>query len=108
MFFLMFFLFFFFKQKTAYELRISDWSSTCALPISQAELLAESLDLGLRGVRPSEIARRGFARQADQKESDDQHAQQDRKSVVTGKSVSVSVDLGGRRSIKKKKQKTKQ
>src|SRR3546814_7223642 len=26
-------LFFFFKQKTAYEMRISDWSSTCALPI---------------------------------------------------------------------------
>src|SRR3546814_15693417 len=24
---------FFFKQKTAYELRISDWSQTCALPI---------------------------------------------------------------------------
>src|SRR3546814_4422522 len=23
----------FFKQKTAYEMRISDWSSTCALPI---------------------------------------------------------------------------
>src|SRR3546814_3202423 len=31
---------FFFKQKTAYEMRISDWSSTCALPISEApELL---------------------------------------------------------------------
>src|SRR3546814_11305361 len=29
--------------------------------------------------------------------------QQDRKSVVEGKSVSVSVDLGGRRVIKKKK-----
>src|SRR3546814_8455306 len=28
------FVFFFFKQKTAYEMRISDWSSTCALPIS--------------------------------------------------------------------------
>src|SRR3546814_5502830 len=28
-----FFLFFFFKQKTAYEMRISDWSSACALPI---------------------------------------------------------------------------
>src|SRR3546814_6530865 len=27
-------LFFFFKQKTAYEMRISDWSQTCALPIS--------------------------------------------------------------------------
>src|SRR3546814_4353258 len=25
--------FFFFKQKTAYEMRVSDWSSTCALPI---------------------------------------------------------------------------
>src|SRR3546814_8739227 len=27
-------VFFFFKQKTAYEMRISDWSSECALPIS--------------------------------------------------------------------------
>src|SRR3546814_6736703 len=27
--------FFFFKQKTAYEMRISDWSSECALPISR-------------------------------------------------------------------------
>src|SRR3546814_8619881 len=27
------FFFFCFKQKTAYEMRISDWSSTCALPI---------------------------------------------------------------------------
>src|SRR3546814_9975273 len=26
-------MFFFFKQKTAYEMRISDWSSACALPI---------------------------------------------------------------------------
>src|SRR5881396_2234052 len=26
--------FFFFKQKTAYEMVRSDWSSTCALPIS--------------------------------------------------------------------------
>src|SRR3546814_451108 len=31
----------------------------------------------------------------------------DRKSVVSGKSVSVRVDLGGRRSIKKKKNKTR-
>src|SRR3546814_8212944 len=27
------FSFFFFKQKTAYEMRISDWVQTCALPI---------------------------------------------------------------------------
>src|SRR3546814_12643753 len=32
----------------------------------------------------------------------------DRKSVVSGKSVSVRVDLGGRRIIKKKKKKDKQ
>src|SRR3546814_2903290 len=29
------FSFFFFKQKTAYEMRISDWIQTCALPIFQ-------------------------------------------------------------------------
>src|SRR3546814_1730154 len=29
----LFIFFFFFKQKTAYEMRISDWSSACALPI---------------------------------------------------------------------------
>src|SRR3546814_10503512 len=29
-----FYFFFFFKQKTAYEMRISDWIQTCALPIS--------------------------------------------------------------------------
>src|SRR3546814_13907519 len=28
--------FFFFNQKTAYEMRISDWSSECALPIFDA------------------------------------------------------------------------
>src|SRR3546814_2196033 len=30
-------LFFFFKQKTAYEMRISDWSSDGALPISTGD-----------------------------------------------------------------------
>src|SRR3546814_15725293 len=30
---------FFFKQKTVYEMLISDWSSTCALPISRRRLL---------------------------------------------------------------------
>src|SRR3546814_3951641 len=35
---------FFFKQKTAYEMRISDWSSECALPIS-----------GRRDERPSDL-----------------------------------------------------
>src|SRR3546814_9579678 len=34
-------LFFFFKQKTAYEMRISDWSSTCALPILASHILIQ-------------------------------------------------------------------
>src|SRR3546814_5322584 len=38
--------FFFFKQKTAYEMRISDWQ-TCALPISS---LAIGLYLGFVGI----------------------------------------------------------
>src|SRR3546814_9036915 len=30
--------FFFFKQKTAYEMRISDWIQTCALPIYKDDI----------------------------------------------------------------------
>src|SRR3546814_9177801 len=32
------YIFFFFKQKTAYEMRISDWSSDVCLPISRLKL----------------------------------------------------------------------
>src|SRR3546814_19590119 len=77
---------FFFKQKTAYEMRISDGVQTCALPISRRSrrtadvLLAQ---FSLHHVRGSPWI-------------------PDRKSVVSGKSVSVRVDLGGRRIIKKK------
>src|SRR3546814_1916289 len=35
-----FFFIFFFKQKTAYEMRISDWIQTCALPIFEMTRLA--------------------------------------------------------------------
>src|SRR3546814_17242268 len=56
-------VFFFFKQKTAYEMRISDWSSTCALPISPG-LLAE-IDriavLGAQRRQEDEIAGAGVA-----------------------------------------------
>src|SRR3546814_12426474 len=104
-------MFFFFKQKTAYEMRISDWSSD----VCSSDLRAPSSHPGpagrfhlLRGngatrgrqschhgplpcrallgrTRPCPPARTV-----------------DRKSVVEGKSVSVRVDLGGRRIIKKK------
>src|SRR3546814_16532804 len=49
--------FFFFKQKTAYEMRISDWSSECALPIWPGPCTAWKG----RGAGHSLIARQGGA-----------------------------------------------
>src|SRR3546814_3162285 len=44
---------FFFKQKPAYERRISDWSSTCALPIfPDVDVVESALDLELGHGRP--------------------------------------------------------
>src|SRR3546814_3067389 len=91
-------IFFFFKQKTAYEMRISDWSSDVC-----------SSDLRYhRGTvrRHLQMARLGQGRPC----LGHRHrlygtgGHGDRKSVVSGKSVSVRVDLGGRRIIKKKKE----
>src|SRR3546814_12362888 len=132
--------FFFFKQKTAYEMRISDWSSDVC-----------SSDLPARPRRPDDRRRRpgGGARRlppALERQRGGRHRRQrsrgrasdarrpqalplrahrvrrpasggparvaaggskvgaeraDRKSVVEGKSVSVRVDLGGRRILKK-------
>src|SRR3546814_19310063 len=92
--------FFFFKQNTAYEMRISDWSSdVCSsdLPVPvPADLsrlvLLERATLSQPAVIAGQLCvlclvARGLP---------------DRKSVVWGKSVSVRVDLGGRRIIKKK------
>src|SRR3546814_7705036 len=85
------FLFFFFKQKTAYEMRISDWSSDVC-----------SSDLGAKieskHGRPSFLHTHARPRGRAQ---GDPRLGADRKSVVSGKSVSVRVDLGGRRIIKK-------
>src|SRR3546814_4863663 len=93
--------FFFFKQKTAYEMRISDWSS---------DVCSSDLDLSSGAVPPHRRGHgcrhpalaRSAARRRERRRT--RHAQQgDRKSVVSGKSVSVRVDTGGRRIIKKKK-----
>src|SRR3546814_6183574 len=88
---------FFFKQKTAYEMRISDWSSdVCSSDLGRrlfaalvARRQAPRLRLDRGRQRPALGALDGWRRG-------------DRKSVVSGKSVSVRVDLGGRRIIKKK------
>src|SRR3546814_12200178 len=111
-------LFLFFKRKTAYEMRISDWSSD----VCSSDLMAATSDpvpnhISLPDVpgwtrvdyRPSYPWKPHFAgadhellgryRNGGGLEAD---LAIDRKSVVSGKSVSVRVDLGGRRIIKKK------
>src|SRR3546814_19333886 len=91
--------FFFFKQKTAYEMRISDWSSdVCSSdlrPLSDDELDDLLSELQKRQKRARAESQFGTA--------DEAVIAADRKSVVEGKSVSVRVDLGGRRILKKKK-----
>src|SRR3546814_17383890 len=82
---------FFFKQKTAYEMRISDWSSD----VCSSDLIASRAAARCRDAAGGNAAGRGWC-------STIQGI--DRKSVVKGKSVSVRVDLGGRRIIKKKKE----
>src|SRR3546814_12000934 len=88
-------LFFFFKQKTAYEMRISDWSSdVCSsdLPTDNAAAPRRR-----RGCPPSQAGSSSCRRDW----RGPNRCARDRKSVVSGKSVSVRVDLGGRRIIKK-------
>src|SRR3546814_8190685 len=52
-------LFFFFKQKTAYEMRISDWSSTCALPTW--ERMARILEICVDSIASLDAACEGGA-----------------------------------------------
>src|SRR3546814_16859118 len=109
------FVFFFFKQKTAYEMRISDWSSD----VCSSDLRRHRADIHGEGRHVQQVVEdaRDFREQhADvlaarrcgdaEQPLDGEHKgvllTQDRKSVVEGKSVSVRLDLGGRRIIKKK------
>src|SRR3546814_15551014 len=122
--------FFFFKQTTAYELRISDWSSdVCSSDLREHFDLrpygiSKMLDLihlmyqltasyGHFGRKPFEHTYK-WKDIVDGKEvvKSDTHTaftweKTDRKSVVKGKSVSVRVDMGGRRCMKKNKKKNK-
>src|SRR3546814_10508590 len=92
------------KQKTAYELRISDWSSdVCSSDLPQQHKPRGSVEFSVReesddqGHRQLERNRGDSIRPVNTGDNG-----RDRKSVVEGKSVSVRVDLGGRRIIKKK------
>src|SRR3546814_15409591 len=106
-----------FKQKTAYEMRISDWSSdVCSSDLllmicvgyeefGQA-IRAASIEAVHRGNRLDPTAHTPSGHENDQvyRFGDQPLRHIDRKSVVLGKSVSVRVDLGGRSIIKKKHQ----
>src|SRR5881296_4517064 len=72
--------FFFFKQKTAYEMLLCDWSSD----VCSSDLLA-----GENGGDPFRVGGRNNATRSEERR--------------VGKSVQQRVDLGGRRIIKKKK-----
>src|SRR3546814_19725620 len=113
---------FFFKQKTAYEMRISDWSSD----VCSSDLLCTLLRDSENGTKTNRAAigkllaaskwteqfRTFSERFAPSLEGIRLAAERtrlldmtilragDRKSVVQGKSVYVRVDLGGRRIIK--------
>src|SRR3546814_13514604 len=102
------FLFFFFKQKTAYEMRISDWSSdVCSSDLVDVEQLADGLvgctdDVLVEQAHDQPARRRGLDVPIPIASHVGQPLVRSEERRV-GKSVSVRVDLGGRRIIKKKK-----
>src|SRR3546814_19344106 len=103
--------FFFFKQKTAYEMRISDWSSdVCSSDIDggvDGVLLPPPLSdatevIALFGEAEVPVVVVASSRPPARVSSvgiDDFEA--DRQSVVWGKGVAVGVDLGVRRTVNK-------
>src|SRR3546814_18555470 len=117
---------FFFKQKTAYEMRISDWSSD----VCSSDLLARKARIADQG-KGGERAEHGADRSAEdgnpgghpycvhqslvrphlpvpvKRKAAPYRDQADRKSFVPGTILSVSVTFGGRRYINKNKQTNK-
>src|SRR3546814_19544035 len=113
-------VFYFYKQKTSYEMRISDWSSD----VCSSDLPARAGRPSTRDdapARPDAIADRAENRRsrspAAARPLHHRHAARataiaaqatnspavERKGVWSGKSVSGRVDIGGSRIIKKKK-----
>src|SRR3546814_20371646 len=109
--------FFFFKQKTAYEMRISDWSSdVCSSDLSPASGMPPAPSPQRLSPRRRPLATSPFADPEPQLTADaDARAGRGpgcagrtgaRKGVVYGKRESVRVDLGGPRIIKKQTKNT--
>src|SRR3546814_16598442 len=116
--------FFFFKQKTAYEMRISDWSSdVCSSDLGPTHPASINVAQGNLGLSACGLFTRIIVTHVSIRTSDTSSGllnppspaygtllyrayrsmhTKERKSVVQGKSVSVRVDIGGRSIIKKK------
>src|SRR3546814_20041682 len=111
-------IFFFFKQKTAYEMRISDWSSDVCSSDLRRQRHASRRASPRRGRQRAVAGRRRHGRaipclRRRRRAGGGDPAgllgggachHPDRKRVVQGKSVSVRVALGGGRIITKKNQ----
>src|SRR3546814_19543295 len=114
---MLWFYFFFFKQKTAYEVRISDWSSD----VCSSDLAAPAPP-GRRApaIPPDQRQRHGvpdaapvrcpawssgrpYRHRRQSPHRQDAAAARDRKRVVWGKRVSERIDLLGPRTFKNKK-----
>src|SRR3546814_5250677 len=99
----------FFKQKTAYEMRISDWSSdVCSsdlhnstMKLNSESTLPATLDAPGANTPNGVMTRSGDEGASRSLRQTRSPSAADRKSVVSGQSVSGRVDLGGRRIIKK-------
>src|SRR3546814_21086368 len=97
MLFVILYVFFFSSRRRHTRCALVTGVQTCALPISTKPASAIVLRL-----RPCTAASDSSTSSGWQTRTTSQPASRDRKSVVSGKSVSVRVDLGGRRIIKKK------
>src|SRR3546814_15266767 len=94
-------VFFFSSRRRHTRCALVTGVQTCALPIYRRPVAVDDeSDAGL--VVAAQTGRAGRT-QARLRAAHTAPARPDRKSVVEGKSVSVSVDLGGRRIIKNKK-----
>src|SRR3546814_10353893 len=114
-------MFVFFKQKTAYELRISDWSSdVCSsdlaprhldrsrhegqiVRVQQARRAAPELVVVVAVVPVGGLGLGGGGLRRHRGEKRHGHGRGARKSVVSGRSRSVRVDLDGRPTLTQNK-----
>src|SRR3546814_15817005 len=103
-------MFFFFKQKTAYEMRISDWSSDVCSSDLPSPSVQEKYAMRYAGPAGTSEMSAPVSRKVPSGSGDAVRPLIGywlpvRKSVVLGKRVTVRVGLGGRRIIKKQRQK---